>query len=165
MIEKRKEELNKMSVDELRKYASTLKIKKIRSYRKTELIDVVIETELTKSKEVKEYKEDNKKVTKSDNKEVTATDRIERKKKYIENIEIGSLVAFKLSSGKVKSAKVTNKSSKTRKLKLETQYGKEFIISYDDVVWVKTTRWPAGVWRLLKGIEEPKEPKEVKSNE
>lgn len=27
MIEKRKEELNKMSVDELRKYASTLKIK------------------------------------------------------------------------------------------------------------------------------------------
>lgn len=162
MVEKRKEELNEMSVDELRKYASTLKIKKIRSYRKTELIDVVIETELTKSKEVKEHKEEDKKVTKSDNKEVTDADRIERKKKYIENIEIGSFVAFKLPNGKVKSAKVTNKSSKTRKLKLETQYGKEFIISYDDVVWVKTTRWPAGIWRLLKGIEEPKE---VKSNE
>ena len=77
---------------------------------------------------------------------------MERKMSYIENIEIGQIVAFRLSNGKVKSAKVINKSTKNRKLKLETDYGVEYIISYDDVVWVRTgKRWPRGVYKLLKG--------------
>lgn len=77
---------------------------------------------------------------------------MEQKMSYIENIDIGTIVAFRLSNGKVKSAKVTRKSTKNRKLKLETDYGAEYIISYEDVVWVRTgKRWPRGVYKLLKG--------------
>lgn len=72
---------------------------------------------------------------------------------YVERIEIGTIVAFRLSNGKVKSAKVVKKSTKNRKLKLETDYGAEYIVSYDDVVWVRTgKRWPRGVYNLLKGL-------------
>lgn len=78
---------------------------------------------------------------------------MEQKMSYIENIEIGTIIAFRLSNGKVKSAKVTRKSTKNRKLKLETDYGAEYIISFEDVVWVRTgKRWPRGVYKLLKGI-------------
>lgn len=77
---------------------------------------------------------------------------MEQKMHYIENIEIGTIVAFKLSNGKVKSAKVVKKSTKNRKLKLETDYGAEYIIPYESVVWVRTgKRWPKGVYKLLKG--------------
>ena len=77
---------------------------------------------------------------------------MEQKMSYIENIDIGTIVAFRLSNGKVKSAKVTRKSTKNRKLKLETDYGAEYIISYEDIVWVRTgQRWPRGVYKLLKG--------------
>lgn len=77
---------------------------------------------------------------------------MEQKMHYIENIEIGTIVAFKLSNGKVKSAKVVKKSTKNRKLKLETDYGAEYIVPYDSVVWVRTgKRWPKGVYNLLKG--------------
>ena len=77
---------------------------------------------------------------------------MEQKMHYIENIEIGTIVAFKLSNGKVKSAKVVKKSTKNRKLKLETDYGAEYIVPYESVVWVRTgKRWPKGVYNLLKG--------------
>lgn len=77
---------------------------------------------------------------------------MEQKMSYIENIDIGTIVAFRLSNGKVKSAKVTRKSTKNRKLKLETDYGAEYIVSYNDIVWVRTgKRWPRGVYKLLKG--------------
>lgn len=85
-----------------------------------------------------------------------------KKKAYIENVKIGTLVAFTSYTGKVKSAKVIKRSTKNRKLKVETKYGAEFIISYDDVIWVRTNkRWPKGVYQLLKGVvnneEESKE--------
>lgn len=77
----------------------------------------------------------------------------QRRKEYIENVKIGTLVAFKSLTGKVKSAKVVKRSSKNRKLKVETKYGAEFVISYDDVIWVRTNkRWPKGVYQLLKGV-------------
>ena len=77
---------------------------------------------------------------------------MEQKMSYIENIDIGTIVAFRLSNGKVKSAKVTRKSTKNRKLKLETDYGAEYIVSFNDIIWVRTgKRWPRGVYKLLKG--------------
>lgn len=77
---------------------------------------------------------------------------MEQKMSYIENIDIGTIVAFRLSNGKVKSAKVARKSTKNRKLKLETDYGAEYIVSFDDIIWVRTgKRWPRGVYKLLKG--------------
>ena len=79
---------------------------------------------------------------------------MEQKMAYIENAEIGFLVAFKLPNGKVKSAKIIRKSKSQRMFLLETGYGATFLISYDDVIWVRTgDRWPRGVYELLKGKE------------
>ena len=89
---------------------------------------------------------------KVENESASVNVNMEQKMSYIENIDIGTIVAFRLSNGKVKSAKVTRKSTKNRKLKLETDYGAEYIISYEDVIWVRTgKRWPRGVYKLLKG--------------
>lgn len=74
------------------------------------------------------------------------------KVKYVENAEIGTIVAFKLRDGRVKSAKIERRSTSRRKLKLVTQYGAEFVVPYEDIIWVRTTkRWPKGVYNLLKG--------------
>lgn len=76
-----------------------------------------------------------------------------KKRAYVENVKIGTLVAFTSYTGKVKSAKVIKKSTKNRKLKVETKYGAQFIITFDDVIWVRTNkRWPRGVYQLLKGV-------------
>lgn len=73
--------------------------------------------------------------------------------KYIESATVGTLVAFRLSNGRVKSAKIVKKSTSKRKFMVETKYGAQFIVSYDDVIWVKTgTRWPKGVYNLMKGF-------------
>lgn len=75
-----------------------------------------------------------------------------KKTPYVEGIEIGTLIAFNMPNGRVKSAKVVRKSSSHRILKVETNYGAEFVVPYDDVIWVKTgKRWPKGVYNLLKG--------------
>ena len=84
---------------------------------------------------------------------------MEQKMRYIENVELGTIVAFRLANGRVKSAKVVKKSTKSRKLKLETNYNAEYIVSYDDIIWVRTgKRWPKGVYELLKGkVDDGKE--------
>lgn len=75
------------------------------------------------------------------------------KMRYVEEAEIGTIVAFKLPGMKVKSAKITRRSTKNKKFKVETTYGTEFVIGFEDVIWVKTNkRWPKGVYNLLKGI-------------
>ena len=152
-----KERLSKMKVDDIRKYASSLGIKKIRTFKKLELIDEIIkvQNEITSDESVPEKTEleTEENEIKSEKVEISEEDRIYRKLKYVENADIGTIVAFKPEIGKVKSAKIIKKSTKNRKLKLETSYGAQFVISYDDVIWVKTTqRWPRGVYNMLKGI-------------
>lgn len=91
---------------------------------------------------------------------LTPEQKAERRKGYVENVQIGTLVAFKSITGKVKSAKVIKRSSKNRRLKVETKYGAEFVIPYDDVIWVRTNkRWPKGVYQLLKGVTNNEEGK------
>lgn len=77
------------------------------------------------------------------------------KSSYVETAQLGTLVAFREpKTNKLNTAKVVKKSTKNRKLKLQTQYGAEFVVSYEDVVWVKTgTRWPRGIYNELKGIK------------
>ena len=77
------------------------------------------------------------------------------KERYLNTAEIGFLVAFKIETGRVKSAKIVNRSTSGRKLKVVTAYGMEYVIPYEDVLWIKTgTRWPKGVYMLLKGIPQ-----------
>lgn len=147
-----KEQLMEMKVDELRKVASSIGIKNAKRYKKADLVDMVISTQNppeTVAEEVKEEKE-----------EVAGTsgdadnDGIDSNKlRYINEAPIGTLVAFKLPNGQTKSAKIINRSTGRKKLKLETVYGKQFVVSYSDIVWVKSTnKWPRGVYNQLKGI-------------
>lgn len=86
---------------------------------------------------------------------LTDEERAVNKLGYIEGAKIGTLVAFKTDTGTVKSAMIVKRSTKKRKFKLETKYGAQFIVSFDDILWVRTNkRWPKGVYQLLKGISE-----------
>lgn len=95
--------------------------------------------------------EQKEKILKTDGVKIAKID-MAKKMPYIENVANGTIVAFKLPNEKVKSAMVMAKSSTKRKLKLETEYGKTFIVDFKDVVWVKTgNRFPKGVYEALKG--------------
>lgn len=144
-----REQLMGMKVDELRKLASEHGVKKIRSYKKNELIDVILSVLSNSTTEAKE--ETNIVNTDdSENKEVG-----KKTKQYIENAPLGTIVAFTLPNGKVKSAAIINRSSKSQKLKVETSYGKQYIVPYDDVLWVKTAnRWPKGIYQKFKSEVE-----------
>lgn len=72
--------------------------------------------------------------------------------KYLESAKDGTIVAFELPNGKVKSAAIVNNDVAGKRLLLETKYKKRFKASYKDVIWVRTgTRFPKGVYNLLKG--------------
>ena len=168
-------------IKELRELAKELKIVGHCDMNKEQLIDVILgaktaevgnETNNVSAKDECKIDNHNQCVEvgfqcgKVENGPASININMEAKKHYIEQAPIGALMAFKLSSGKVKSAKITNKSSKNRKLKLETEYGAVYVVSYDDVIWVRTgLRWPSGVYKLLKGLGEKdgSEEKEVKA--
>lgn len=163
-----REELGMLNVENLRKYASSIKVKKIRTYKKPELIEEVlrvqheIEEEFGTEEELVALKTESEKESELDtidksNDEVEAnvvvaeenTNTEDKHLSYIENAPVGTIVAFKVGS-KVKSAKIVNRSSGRRKLKLETAYGKVFVVDYDDILWVRTSkRWPKGIYQLF----------------
>lgn len=166
-----KEMLNAKTRKELRKVATELQIVGRWEMNKEQLIDAILRANSAKNSEQKivanenlqsakdEDKIDNHNATnenvevedKSENESANVIN-LEQKLTYVKNVDIGTIIAFRLSNGKAKSAKVTRKSTKNRKLKVETDYGAEYIISFDDVIWVRTgKRWPRGVYKLLKG--------------
>lgn len=155
-----KEELQKMKCRELFKLATSMGIKGVWDMKKADVIEAILGAE--KSAEVAESAKENIKIDNPDVEVENKTQKesanivdvdFEGKMQRIEAIEIGTLVAFKLSNGKVKSAKVARKSSKNRKLKVETEYGASYIINYEDVIWVRSgKRWPRGVYMMLKGL-------------
>lgn len=141
--QKRVEELSGMKVEALRKMARKVRIKNVNSYRKAGLVEKIASVEHMEYLEADGQQEFEEK--RADSPKVS----------YIINASIGQLVAFKLPNGKVKSAKIINRSSKQRKLKVQTDYKAVFVIGYDDVIWVRTgKRWPNGVYQLLKGIKK-----------
>lgn len=66
---------------------------------------------------------------------------------------IGTLIAFREpETGKLNTAKLTNRNKTKKLIKCETQYGKEFLISFSDIIWTKTgSRWPKSIYNELKG--------------
>lgn len=157
-----KEILQKKTCKELREQAKDLNISGRWDMTKIELIEAILRAENAETGNDKnlsakdEHKIDNQNGTEAENKDEkeSASVKVDMQQKmpYIENVEIGTIVAFRLSNGKVKSAKVTKKSTKNRRLMLETEYGAEYIVSYDDIIWVRNgKRWPKGVYKLLKG--------------
>lgn len=167
-----KEKLQSKNCKELRELAKELNIHGRWDMTKTQLIEAILGAkDAENSKQNDDVSESAKDEVKIDNQETNANgveveDKNENKSadtvcvdmalkiRYIETAEIGTIVAFRLSNGKVKSAKITKRSTKNRKFKLETDYGAEYIVSYDDIVWVRTgKRWPRGVYKLLKGVD------------
>lgn len=168
-----KEVLQNKTCKELRELAKEMNISGRWDMTKEQLIDAILGAEVVKNTEKTEsakdeYKVDNQEIVEAENKDENKSANVkinmEQKMHYIENVDIGTIVAFKLSNGKVKSAKVARKSTKNRKLKLETDYGAEYIVSYDDVIWVRTgKRWPRGVYKLLKGLVDANGKEKIKA--
>lgn len=168
-----RENLNEMNVENLRKYASSVGVKKIRSFKKTELIEEIIKVcsedekheievfgtdeEIAALKTECEKESDLDTIDEFEETDViNETEQANKHLEYIENAEVGTIVAFKVGD-KVKSAKIINRSSARRKLKLETAYGRIYVVDYDDIIWVKTSsRWPRGVYELFSKVKNSK---------
>lgn len=168
-----KEILQNKTCKELRELAKDMSISGRWEMTKDQLIDAILGAEVLEKNNESESAKDECKIDnhnivevedKAEKESANVNVNMAQKMPYIENIEIGTLVAFRLSNGRVKSAKVTRKSTKNRRLKLETDYGAEYIVSYNDIIWVRTgKRWPRGVYNLLKGLvdENGKEEQKV----
>jgi len=151
-----------MTVKELLAKAKNLNISGRWDMTKMQLIEAIVRAEKTDVGGITRVKSATDEIT-IDNDEVnveietkrenSVSINREQKQKYLDNIQIGALVAFRVSETKAKSAKVIKKSTKQRKLMVETSYGATSVISFDDVLWVRTgNRWPRGVYNMLKGI-------------
>ena len=156
-----KEELEAKTVDELRKIAPKVGVKGCRKLKKPELIAAIVdeqpidveseEVNVESAESVSEKSEVKTEVKVED--VVEATPVTSNREAYVDTAKVDMIVAFKLPNGKVKSAKIVKRSTAKRRFMVETKYGAQFIISFDDVVWVKTgTRWPKHVYNLMKGI-------------
>lgn len=120
-------------------------------FRKDEMIEAILKAQkpVDESTKYEEKIEEASVVVKE--KETTGTEVDENKEKYLSQINLGTLVAFRENSGKLNTAAVMNVSYKRQQLRLETQYGKEFIVNFSDVVWIRTKkRWPRFVLEELK---------------
>lgn len=174
-----RENLNEMNVENLRKYASSVGVKKIRSFKKAELIEEIIKVcsedekhevevfgtdeEIANLSSPQSSVEVSSKVPAGERVDFAVIDeeagnfeQVNKHLEYIENAEVGTIVAFRVGD-KVKSAKIINRSSARRKLKLETAYGRIYVVDYDDIIWVKTSsRWPRGVYELFSKVKNSK---------
>lgn len=127
--------------------------------RKDELVETILKAECTEgSTETKSAvdkgKVDNHEVVEVEVKEEKeSTDDIdEQKLSYIERAEVGTIIACTID-GKVRSAKIVKRSTKKRRFMVETAYGAQHIVPYENVIWVRTgNKWPRGVYRALKGL-------------
>lgn len=160
------QELAGMTRDELRKLAKEHDVKGRGNMTKEELVNALASVttgDQMTSKEQKVEELNTKPETvklnvEADQSVLKAFTQEERRKQrhldIIQDAPMGTIVAFRNATGKVKSAKIIARSTKNKVLKLQTSYGAEFNVSYEDVVWVKSgQRWPKPIYNLLKGIK------------
>lgn len=159
----RMNEYAELTVKELRGKAKVLNISGRWDMSKAQLIEAIVRAENADAEVIESATEEiaidnnnaNVDVEIETKEEKSVNINMEQKQKYLDNIQIGALVAFKVSEIKAKSAKVIKKSTKSRKLMVETSYGATFTIPFEDVLWVRTgKRWPRGIYNMLKGIGE-----------
>lgn len=156
-----KEALEKKTVKELRDIAKEKNIVGRWDMTKGNLVKSILEADSVSNNEDCSAKEEKKIVNKTvketkeevkeSKNETSVSFNKEDRLQYVYNMPIGTIVAF-TDGKKVRSAKVVKRSCSKRRLKLETKSGQEYIISFDDVIWVKTgQRWPRGVYNLFAG--------------
>lgn len=146
------EKLNNMKVAELRNICKENGIQhctKDRKFKKDELINAILKAGVFEEK--KESESDSVESSAKIENKVEVKDNSVNKLRYLENIECGTIVAFNTNEGKVISAKVIKKSLSRKKLMVETSYGQQHTISWEDVIWVKTgKRWPKGIYNMFQ---------------
>lgn len=159
-----KEMLQKMTKDELVQICKERGLPHCRGknrLKKEELVETILNAECTgvstnKTKSaVDETEIDNHKVVEvEDKEEKQSTDDIdEQKLAYIERATVDTIIAC-IIDGKPRSAKIVKRSTKKRRFMVETAYGAQHIVPYENVIWVRTgNKWPRGVYKMLKGIE------------
>lgn len=160
MLQSKRTELEAMKAEELRQMCKDMGItiyKGKSRLTKAEMIDKLLSEVENDGEEVVENND--KDVEQSEPVPVKSQEEIEAEEaaklamrmKYIEEAKVGTIIAFRLESGKVISAMVVKKSTKNRKFKVETKYGAEHIVLYDEVLWVRTNkRWPKYIYNLFK---------------
>lgn len=145
-------ELENMTKENVAKVAKDLGVKRYKGksmLSKKELIDgicKVMESNddvVDAKKAISEAGEQEKKV------EIDRDTKDER----IISAPLGTLIAFyEPETNKLNTAKLTNRNKVKRLVKCETQYGKEFLVPFENIRWVKTgSRWPKGIYNELKG--------------
>lgn len=127
-------------------------------FKKIELVEAILRAEGKVEDDIESAKDETKNddhdaEAVSNKKHTAAIIDMEQKMPYIEQAAIGTIIAFRLPNGKVKSAKIIKRSTKNRRFMVETEYNAQYVVEYDNVVWVRTgDRWPRGVYKLLKGL-------------
>lgn len=156
------EELKVFKMSQLRSIAKELEITGRWELTKLELIEGIMaheylnehakERQEEKDIEIKEYLGE---VMKSDNEDVKRP-----KTDYVNNIEVGTLVAFKINEHKVISGKIEEIND--GEFLVKTKNGIRFKVWRKNIIWVKTgARWPKGVYLALRGeadVNEHKRP-------
>lgn len=81
---------------------------------------------------------------------------IRTKDSYIDNIEIGMIIAFNIARGKAMSAKVISIDSENNMYLCKAIDGTPYKVPRSTIIWVKTgKRWPRGIFeKLLAGSSE-----------
>lgn len=150
-------ELENMTKENVAKVAKDLGVKRYKGksmLSKKELIDNIckaIELNDDAADAQKAIKEAGEQVKNEVKNEIVVDRKV--KDERILSAPIGTLIAFhEPETGKLNTAKLTNRNKTKKLIKCETQYGKEFLISFSDIVWTKTgSRWPKSIYNELKG--------------
>lgn len=122
-----REMLESMKAKEVRDVAQGLKVPKYWTRKKLELIESVLKLEAQKV--------------------------LDDKKERIQRAEEGLLLAYRYQTPKGQfagTAKIIVNNRAMQELTIETRLGSRFTIGYNQVIWVKTGRWPKGVLEELK---------------
>ena len=157
-----REQLEKMNKQELKTICEENSIPHYHGkniFRKGEMVDAIVKSmerrdDITDTeKKIEESGDTSNQQYRYDN---------ESKMDRVVTAPIGTLIAFyEPGTTKLNTAKITNRNKSKKLIKCETQYGKEFVISFENVVWVKTgSRWPKGIYQVLKGSKVNEERKE-----
>ena len=167
MLQSKRTELEAMKAEELRQMCKDMGISFYKGksrLTKAEMIDKLLCEVESNGEEVIEANDENAEQTKSEpvksQEEIEAEEaaKLAMRAKYIEEAKVGTIIAFRLESGKVISAMIVKKSTKNRKFKVETKYGAEHIVLFDEILWVRTNkRWPKFIYNLFKENEKSQE--------
>lgn len=122
-----REMLESMKAKEVRDVAQGLKVSKYWTRKKSELIESILKLEAQKA--------------------------LDDKKERIQRAEEGLLLAYRYQTLKGQftgTAKIIANNRAVQELTIETRLGSRFTIGYNQVIWIKTGRWPKGVLEELK---------------